>query len=241
MIGNPNCLQIAWDKKPDLLEKWANAQTGFPYIDAIQTQIIEEGWVHPVARHATICFLTRGGLWISWEEGMKIFDELLLDADSSINAGIWMWHSSSYNFQQIPFYYCAINFGRKIDANGDYIRKYVPALRYMPRKYIHEPWMAPIDVQERAKCLIGKDYPLPIIDHMEASQKNYKKMNNIFHKIKGLAKYSKAYQNGYTNGYRISVNWKTNWFLFTNNFNYIMILINLLNIFGYNWTETVVN
>ena len=141
MIGNPNCLQIAWDKKPELLEKWASAQTGFPYIDAIQTQIMQEGWVHPVVRHATICFLTRGGLWISWEEGMKIFDELLLDADSSINAGIWMWHSSSYNFQQTPFFYCGhqLRSARSMPT-VDYIRKYVPALRYFPRRYIHEPW-----------------------------------------------------------------------------------------------------
>ncbi len=189
MIGNPNCLQISWDKNRELLEKWANGKTGFPYIDAIQAQILQEGWVHPIARHATICFLTRGGLWISWEEGMKVFDELLLDADSSINAGIWMWHSSSYTFQQTPYYYCAINFGRKTDPNGDYIRKYVPALKHFPRKYIHEPWNAPIDVQENAKCIVGKDYPLPIINHLEASKVNFERMNNIYLKFNEISKY----------------------------------------------------
>ena len=47
-------------------------QTGFPWIDAIMTQLREEGWIHHVARHAVACFLTRGDLWISWEEGMKV-------------------------------------------------------------------------------------------------------------------------------------------------------------------------
>lgn len=48
-------------------------QTGFPWIDAIMTQLREEGWIHHLARHAVACFLTRGDLWISWEEGMKVF------------------------------------------------------------------------------------------------------------------------------------------------------------------------
>lgn len=47
-------------------------QTGFPWIDAIMTQLREEGWIHHLARHAVACFLTRGDLWISWEEGMKV-------------------------------------------------------------------------------------------------------------------------------------------------------------------------
>ena len=46
--------------------------TGFPWIDAIMVQLKREGWIHPLARHAVACFLTRGDLWISWEEGMKV-------------------------------------------------------------------------------------------------------------------------------------------------------------------------
>lgn len=47
-------------------------QTGFPWIDAIMVQLKKEGWIHHLARHAVACFLTRGDLWISWEEGMKV-------------------------------------------------------------------------------------------------------------------------------------------------------------------------
>lgn len=42
------------------------------------TQLREEGWIHHLARHAVACFLTRGDLWISWEEGMKVKCRLLL-------------------------------------------------------------------------------------------------------------------------------------------------------------------
>lgn len=94
-----------------------------------QRQLREEGWIHHLARHAVACFLTRGDLWISWEEGMKIFEELLLDADWSVNAGMWMWLSCSSFFQQFFHCYCPVKFGRKADPNGDYIRKYIPALK----------------------------------------------------------------------------------------------------------------
>ena len=48
------------------------ARTGYPFIDAIMTQLRREGWIHHLARHAVACFLTRGDLWISWEEGLKV-------------------------------------------------------------------------------------------------------------------------------------------------------------------------
>lgn len=72
MEGNPICVQIPWDKNPEALAKWAEGRTGFPWIDAIMTQLRQEGWIHHLARHAVACFLTRGDLWISWEEGMKV-------------------------------------------------------------------------------------------------------------------------------------------------------------------------
>ena len=72
MLGNPICVQIPWDDNPGALAKWASGRTGFPWIDAIMTQLREEGWIHHLARHSVACFLTRGHLWISWEDGMKV-------------------------------------------------------------------------------------------------------------------------------------------------------------------------
>uniref|UniRef100_A0A8C1TA63 Cryptochrome circadian regulator 3b n=1 Tax=Cyprinus carpio TaxID=7962 RepID=A0A8C1TA63_CYPCA len=122
MEGNPICIRIPWDRNPEALAKWAEAKTGFPWIDAIMTQLRQEGWIHHLARHAVACFLTRGDLWISWEEGMKVFEELLLDADWSVNAGSWLCHSCSSFFQQFFHCYCPVGFGRRIDPNGDFIR-----------------------------------------------------------------------------------------------------------------------
>ncbi|XP_066265517.1 cryptochrome-1-like isoform X2 [Branchiostoma lanceolatum] len=183
MVNNTICVQIPWDKNPEALAKWAEGQTGFPWIDAIMAQLQQEGWIHHLARHAVACFLTRGDLWISWEEGMKVFEELLLDADWSVNAGSWMWLSCSSFFQQFFHVYCPVNFGRRTDPNGDFIRKYLPKLRGFPAKYIYDPWNAPESVQKAAKCIIGKDYPLPMVNHAETSRINVERMKQVYQQL----------------------------------------------------------
>ncbi|KAM4701117.1 cryptochrome-1-like [Discoglossus pictus] len=179
MVGNPICLQIDWYKDTEKLKKWKEAQTGFPWIDAVMTQLREEGWIHHLARQSVACFLTRGDLWISWEDGMKVFEEFLLDADYSINAGNWMWLSASAFHHHYTRIFCPVQFGKRTNPDGNYIRKYVPLLKNFPTLYIHEPWTAPEEIQKQAGCIIGKDYPLPMVDHKAASEHNLQLMNQI--------------------------------------------------------------
>uniref|UniRef100_A0A671SY89 Cryptochrome-2-like n=1 Tax=Sinocyclocheilus anshuiensis TaxID=1608454 RepID=A0A671SY89_9TELE len=183
MEGNPICVQIPWDHNPEALAKWAEGQTGFPWIDAIMTQLKQEGWIHHLARHAVACFLTRGDLWISWESGMKVFEELLLDADWSVNAGSWMWLSCSAFFQQFFHCYCPVGFGRRTDPSGDYIRRYIPKLKDYPNRYIYEPWNAPESVQKAANCIVGVDYPKPMINHAESSRLNIERMKQVYQQL----------------------------------------------------------
>jgi cryptochrome len=165
MAGNPICKQIDWDTNPAFLKAWEDGQTGYPFIDAIMTQLRVEGWVHHLARHAVACFLTRGDLYQSWEAGAKVFDKLLIDADWSLNNANWMWLSCSSFFYQYFRCYSPVAFGKKTDPNGDYIRKWCPKLRKYPAKFIFEPWKAPMAVQKECGCIIGADYPARIVDH----------------------------------------------------------------------------
>ena len=176
MRGNPICKQIDWDTNEEYLQKWKSGQTGFPYIDAIMIQLRTEGWIHHLARHSVACFLTRGDLYISWEEGVKVFDLYLLDADWSLNNANWMWLSASSFFYQFFRVYSPIAFGQKTDKSGNYIRKYIPRLADFPDKYIYEPWKAPLAVQQKCGCIIGEDYPLPMVDHTSVSKINMGRM-----------------------------------------------------------------
>ncbi|XP_069804452.1 cryptochrome-1-like isoform X1 [Dendropsophus ebraccatus] len=185
MVGNSVCCQVDWDENKEYLQAWTEARTGFPFIDAIMTQLRTEGWIHHLARHAVACFLTRGDLWISWEEGQKVFEELLLDADWALNAGNWMWLSASAFFHQFFRVYSPVAFGKKTDKNGDYIKKYLPILKKFPPEYIYEPWKSPRSVQERAGCIIGKDYPKPIVEHETVHKRNIQRMKAAYARRSG--------------------------------------------------------
>lgn len=177
MEGNKRCKQINWDQNDEFFLAWANAKTGFPFIDAVMTQLREEGWIHHLARHSVACFLTRGHLYQSWEKGLRVFEQLLLDSDYSLNAANWQWLSASAFFYQYSRVYGPVSFGKKTDKSGDYIKKYLPILKDFPKEYIYEPWKAPLNVQKKAKCIIGVDYPLPIVDEESAKKSCLNKMS----------------------------------------------------------------
>ncbi|XP_068630504.1 cryptochrome-1 [Battus philenor] len=177
MVGNKICTQIPWGKNEEHLKAWAEGMTGYPFVDAIMRQLKTEGWIHHLARHMVACFLTRGDLWISWEEGAKVFEKYLLDYDWSLNAGNWMWLSASAFFYKYFRVYSPVAFGKKTDKDGLYIRKYVPELKKYPNEYIYEPWKAPKSVQTTAGCIIGEGYPKRIVDHEKIHKENIQKMS----------------------------------------------------------------
>ncbi|KAF2302550.1 hypothetical protein GH714_037688 [Hevea brasiliensis] len=161
MRGNRICKQIPWNDDNELLAAWREARTGYPWIDAIMVQLRKWGWMHHLARHCVACFLTRGDLFVHWEKGRDVFERLLIDSDWAINNGNWLWLSCSSFFYQYNRIYSPLSFGKKYDPNGNYIRHFLPVLKDMPKEYIYEPWTAPLSVQTKAKCIIGRDYPKP--------------------------------------------------------------------------------
>merc|ERR1719506_1424752 len=118
MAGNPICRQIPWERDDEKLAAWREGRTGYPWIDACMAQLRSEGWLHHLSRHAVACFLTRGDLFVSWERGAEVFEELLLDADPALNRGNWMWLSCSCFFYQYFRVYSPVAFPKKYDKEG---------------------------------------------------------------------------------------------------------------------------
>eukprot|EP00095_Tigriopus_kingsejongensis_P002738 maker-scaffold1095_size63103-snap-gene-0.8 protein:Tk02738 transcript:maker-scaffold1095_size63103-snap-gene-0.8-mRNA-1 annotation:"cryptochrome precursor" len=183
MERNEICISIPWYPTVNNphWKAFTESKTGYPFIDAGMRQLYKEGWIHHVVRNAIACFLTRGDLWISWVDGLRVFLKYLLDADWSVCAGNWMWISSSAFEQVLTCSVCIhpSQYGRRFDPWGKYIQRYLPELAEYPVEYIYEPWDAPIEVQEKAGCVIGKDYPHPIVDHEFVSEKNAQMMNDL--------------------------------------------------------------
>jgi cryptochrome len=177
-VGNENCKRIVWgDYDEHLVNAWETGTTGFPYIDAMMRQLESTGWMHHLGRHAVSCFLTRGQLWQNWKIGRDIFERKLLDSDWAINNGNWLWLAGVAPFS-MPYYRVynpcpdassSLNVGSD-DAN--FIRHWVPELSSYPSRYIYEPHLAPIEVQRASGCIIGIDYPSPIVDRKEARKRN---------------------------------------------------------------------
>ena len=173
-------------------QRWAHGKTGFPWIDAIMRQLRTEGWIHHLARHSVACFLTRGGCYISWERGAEVFEELLVDHEAACNIGNWQWLSCTAFFAQFYRCYSPVAFGKKWDPEGNYIRKYVPELADMPKKYIYEPHKAPIADQKKAGVRIDGDgsqqekdgsklYPKPMFDFNVQRDICLEGMKNAYH------------------------------------------------------------
>ena len=131
---------------------------------------------------STYIYIARGDMWQHWEVGRDIFHKYLLDGDYALNSANWMWLSASAFFSAYFRVYSPISFGKKTDSNGNFIRKWVPLLKNYDKKYIYEPWKAPIKDQRKWGCIIGKDYPKPMLNHDDCKTRNMAKMKAAFQK-----------------------------------------------------------
>ena len=160
-----------WNNDAAHLHRWQHGQTGYPFVDAGMRQLWQTGWQHNRVRMVTASFLIKH-LLIDWREGEKWFHDTLVDADPASNAASWQWVAGS-GADASPYFRIFNPFtqGEKFDPNGDYVRKFVPELAKMPKKYIHRPWDAPQNVLDYAGVKLGGNYPKPIVDHKEAREK----------------------------------------------------------------------
>lgn len=162
---------LQWRKNQKLLDAWMSGRTGYPIVDAAMRQLNTEGWMHNRARLIVGSFLTKD-LWQNWREGETYFMRMLCDGDEANNNGNWQW-IASVGVDPAPVFRRLYNPASQIknyDPDGEYVRRYVPELKDVPLKFLGEPWTMDDDQQRDAHCVIGKDYPAPVVDHKEARQ-----------------------------------------------------------------------
>ena len=142
-------------------------------------QLNETGYMHNRVRMVTASFLTKH-LLIDWRWGEAYFAKKLLDFDLAANNGGWQWASSSGCDAQ-PYFriFNPITQSEKFDAEGKFIRRYLPQLEKLSKKSIHAPWQAGHIELETAGVILGRDYPYPIVDHDEARKKTLLRYNVV--------------------------------------------------------------
>lgn len=160
-----------WSSDEAKVEAWRRGQTGYPLIDAGMRELWQTGWQHNRVRMVCASFLIKH-LLTDWRVGEAWYWDTLLEADPASNAASWQWVAGS-GADAAPYFRIFNPFGQgqKFDPNGDYVKKYVPELARLPKKYIHTPWEAPQHILEAAGVVLGKTYPKSIVDHKWARER----------------------------------------------------------------------
>ena len=167
----PDYDKIEWEKgakAQKLFKAWCDGQTGYPLVDAAMQQLNQSGYMHNRLRMVVASFLCKD-LGIDWRWGEQYFADHLNDFEFASNNGGWQWASSSGCDAQ-PYFriFNPTTQSERFDSDGKFIRRYIPALEKLSNKSIHAPWMAGQLELQAAGIVLGKDYPLPVIDHDEA-------------------------------------------------------------------------
>jgi deoxyribodipyrimidine photo-lyase len=161
----PEYRNAPWDNDQIAFDAWCRGRTGYPLVDAAMRQLVQTGWLHNRARQVVASFLAKD-LLIDWRWGEQFFLDHLLDADLVANSAGWQ-RAAGTGTGAAP-YLGILNpvlQGRKYDPEGLYVRRWLPELAGVPAGYIHEPWSMPEVLQRSSGCMIGLDYPAPILDH----------------------------------------------------------------------------
>ena len=150
---------------------WCDGRTGFPLVDAAMRQLNETGYMHNRLRMVAASFLVKD-LHVDWRWGEAYFARKLNDFDLAANNGGWQW-SASTGCDAQPWFriFNPVTQSRNFDAEGRFIRLYLPELANVDAEFIHEPWTMSADGQRAAHVNIGTDYPAPIVEHAAARKR----------------------------------------------------------------------
>ncbi|SDX73003.1 deoxyribodipyrimidine photo-lyase [Modestobacter sp. DSM 44400] len=157
---NPQLQGMGYDSGPDAeahVRTWETGRTGFPIVDAGMRQLLGEAYVHNRVRMIVASFLVKD-LHQEWTRGARYFMQHLVDGDLASNNHGWQWVAGT-GTDASPYYrvFNPVTQGRKFDPDGAYVKRWVPELRGLDAKHVHEPWTAPGG--------IPAGYPEPIVDH----------------------------------------------------------------------------
>jgi deoxyribodipyrimidine photo-lyase len=136
---------------------WCAGRTGYPLVDAGMRQLLAEGWMHNRVRMVVASFLVKD-LHLPWWRGARHFMRHLVDGDLASNQLNWQWVAGCGT--DAPPYFRVFNpvaQGVKFDPDGDYVRRYVPELRSVVGRQVHQPW--------RLAGGPPAGYPPPIVEH----------------------------------------------------------------------------
>ena len=152
--------------RAERLAAWAHGRTGYPLIDACMRSLRATGWINFRMRAMLMSFASYD-LWLPWRESGLVLARLFTDYEPGIHWSQVQMQSGTTGINALRMY-SPLKQSLDQDPSGEFIRRWVPELAAVPEVYVHEPWRMTAAAQSAAGCELGRDYPLPVVDHKEA-------------------------------------------------------------------------
>ena len=156
----PEYDQLAWSDDKEHFAAWCEGRTGYPIVDAAMRCLNATGTMHNRLRMIVAMFLTKD-LLIHWQWGERYFMKQLVDGDLAANNGGWQW-SAGTGTDAAPYFriFNPVTQGENFDAEGKFVRHWIPELKAFPDGLIHQPW-------KNFELLAKSKYPRRIVLHEE--------------------------------------------------------------------------
>jgi len=159
------------------LEAWSQGLTGIPFIDACMRSLNNHGWINFRMRAMLMSFASYQ-LWLPWQESGLCLARKFIDYEPGIHWTQCQMQSGTTSINTIRVYN-PIKQGYDHDPEGRFIRTWVKELQHLPSQVIHEPWKIDLFHQNDSSFILGKNYPLPIVDAIISTKTALAKLKEI--------------------------------------------------------------
>jgi len=155
-------VDVEWRRDRAAFRRWADAETGVPFVDANMRELNRTGYMSNRGRQNVASFLA-DALGVDWRWGAAYFESRLVDYDVASNWGNWAYQAGVGNDSRDDFFDVPSQ-AEYYDDDAAYVRTWLPELEALPPEYAHRPWRLSEDEQAQYGVELGIDYPEPMLD-----------------------------------------------------------------------------
>ena len=155
-------VDVEWRRDRAAFRRWADAETGVPFVDANMRELNRTGYMSNRGRQNVASFLA-DALGVDWRWGAAYFESRLVDYDVASNWGNWAYQAGVGNDSRDDFFDVPSQ-AEYYDDDAAYVRTWLPKLEALPPEYAHRPWRLSEGEQAQYGVELGIDYPEPMLD-----------------------------------------------------------------------------
>ncbi len=161
--------KMVYTNSANKIKAWKTGNTGYPLVDACMRCLLKTGWINFRMRAMLVSFLCHH-MDVDWRIAAEHLSKVFLDYFHGIHYPQIQMQAGTTGVNTIRIYN-PVKQSYEQDENGEFIKKWIPELRRLPKVFIHEPWKMTEMEQMFYTIQIPGDYPMPIIDYKSAGRR----------------------------------------------------------------------